>query len=91
MTDIRSLLSEKNSDTRLENGPLSGDDTLDEDTEEEEERLVHGGQVHTNVKGEQEHELHEEAGVDEDVGDAGADPDGNAGGVSSCQSVGETQ
>ena len=75
MTDIRSLLSEKNSDTRLENGPLSGDDTLDEDTEEEEERLVHGGQVHTNVKGEQEHKLHEEAGVDEDVGDARAEPD----------------
>ena len=91
MTDIRSLLSEKNSDTRLENGPLSGDDTLDEDTEEEEERLVHGGQVHTDVKGEQEHELHEEAGVDEDVGDACADPDGDTGGGAAVQGVGEPE
>ena len=69
------MLSEKNSDTRLENGPLSGDDTFDEDTEEEEERLVHGGQVHASVQRNEEHELHEEAGVDEDVGDARADSD----------------
>ena len=63
--------------TCLENIPLCGDDSLDEDAEEEEERLVHGGEVDPDVEGEEEHELHEEAGVDQDVGHAGADPDGS--------------
>ena len=66
--------------TCLENIPLCGDDSLDEDAEEEEERLVHGGEVDPDVEGEEEHELDEEAGVDEDVGDARADPDGHTGG-----------
>ena len=64
--------------TCLENIPLGGDDSLDEDAEEEEERLVHGGEVDPDVEGKEEHELHEEAGVDQDVGHAGADPDGSA-------------
>ena len=62
----------------LENVPLSQNDCLHQDTEEEEERLVHGGEVDPDVEGEEEHELHEEAGVDQDVGHAGADPDGSA-------------
>ena len=88
MTDGRPLVrcyQGKNSDTCLENIPLSGDDTLDEDAEKEEEGLVHGGEVHANVEGEEEHELDEEAGVDEDVGDAGADPDGHTGGGAPVQ------
>ena len=48
---------------------------MDEDCKEEKERLVHGGQVHASVQRNEEHELHEEAGVDEDVGDARAEPD----------------
>ena len=88
LTDGRPLVRcylGKNSDTCLENIPLSGDDTLDEDAEEEKEGLVHGGQVHADVEGEEEHELDEEAGVDEDVGDAGADPDGHTGGGAPVQ------
>ena len=79
----------KNSDTYLENIPLSGDDTLDEDAEEEEEGLIHGGEVDADVEGQEEHELDEEAGVDEDVGDARADPHGDTGGGAAVQGVGE--
>ena len=81
----------KNSDTCLENIPLSRDDTLDEDAEKEEEGLVHGGEVHPDVEGEEEHQLDEEAGVDEDVGEAGADPDGNTGGGAPVQGEGEPE
>ena len=83
LTDGRPLVRcylGKNSDTCLENIPLSGDDTLDEDAEKEEEGLVHGGEVHADVEGEEEHELDEEAGVDEDVGDARAESDEDTGG-----------
>ena len=54
---------------------MSSDHSLDEDTEEEEESLVHGGQIDTGVEGDEEHELDQEAGVDEDIGDAGAESD----------------
>ena len=75
----------------LEDVPLGEDDGLHEDAEEEEERLVHGGQVDPGVERDQEDELHQQGGVDEDVGEAGAHPDGHAGGVTSLQSVGEAQ
>ena len=60
---------------------MSRDDTLDEDAEKEEKGLVHGGEVHADVEGEEEHQLDQEAGVDEDVGEAGAEPDQDTGGV----------
>ena len=45
---------------------------LDEDGEEEQESLIHGGEIHTSVETDEEHQLDQEAGVDEDVGDPGA-------------------
>ena len=73
----------------LEDVPLSQYDGLHQDTEEEEEGLVHGGEVDPGVEGDEEDQLHQEGGVDEDVGEAGAHPDGHAGGVTSLQSVRE--
>ena len=70
---------------------MSRDDTLDEDTEKEEEGLVHGGEVDADIEGKEEHQLDEEAGVDEDVGEAGADPDGNTGGGAAVQGEREAQ
>ena len=64
---------------------------MDEDTEEEEESLVHGGQVDTGVEGDEEHELDQEAGVDEDIGDAGAHSYGHTGRRSPLQSIGEPE
>ena len=72
-------------DTHLQNVPLGSDHSLDQDTEEEQESLVHGGEIHTNVERQEEHQLDQEAGVDEDVGDAGADPDGHTGGGAPVQ------
>ena len=57
-----------------------GTSYLDKDSEEEKEGLVHGGEVDTGVEGDEEHQLDEEAGVDEDVGEAGAESDEDAGG-----------
>ena len=45
---------------------------LDEDGEEEQESLIHGGEIHTSVETDEEHQLDQETGVDEDVGDPGA-------------------
>ena len=53
---------------------------LDQDGEAEEERLVGGGQVDAAVEGDQEDELDEEGGVDEAVGEAGAESLHGAGG-----------
>lgn len=53
---------------------------MDKDSEEEKEGLVHGGEVDPGVEGDEEHQLDEEAGVDEDVGEAGAESDEDAGG-----------
>ena len=47
--------------------PLQRDDQLDEDGEEEEEGLVHGGEVDPGVEGDEEDQLDQERGVDEDV------------------------
>ena len=52
---------------------------LDEDGEEEQESLIHGGEIHTSVETDEEHQLDQEAGVDEDVGDPGAEPDHDTG------------
>ena len=52
---------------------------MDKDSEEEKEGLVHGGEVDAGVEGDEEHQLDEEAGVDEDVGEAGAEPHEDAG------------
>ena len=70
---------------------MSRDDTLDEDAEKEEKGLVHGGEVHADVEGEEEHQLDQEAGVDEDVGEASADPDGHTGGGAAVQGEGEAE
>ena len=51
---------------------------MDKDAEEEQESLVHGREIHTDVEAQEEHELDQEAGVDEDVGDPGTDSDGDA-------------
>ena len=64
---------------------------LYEDGKEEKEGLVHGGQVDPGVEGDEEDQLHQEGGGDEDVGEAGADPHGHAGGLTSLQSIGEPQ
>lgn len=64
---------------------------MDKDSEEEKEGLVHGGEVDPGVEGDEEHQLDEEAGVDEDVGEAGADPNGNAGGGAAVQGEGEPE
>ena len=64
---------------------------LNEDGKEQEEGLVHGGQVDPRVERDQEDELHQEGGVDEDVGEAGAHPDSHTGGVTSLQGIGEPQ
>ena len=77
--------------TCLENIPLGGDDSLDQDAEEEEERLVHGGEVDADVEREEEHELDQEAGVDQHVGHPGADSDGDAGGAGPVQRVREAE
>ena len=42
--------------------------------------MVHGGEIHASVQRYEEHELDEEAGVDEDVGDARAESDEDTGG-----------
>ena len=78
-------------DTFLEDVPLGGDDGLDEDAEEEEESLIHGGEIHTSVETDEEHQLDQEAGVDEDVGDPGADSDGDARGWWSWQCIWESK
>ena len=78
-------ISTRGINVHLEYVPLGRDDSLHKDAEEEEESLVHGGEVHADVEGEEEHELDEEAGVDEDVGDASADPDSHTGGGASIQ------
>ena len=52
----------------LEDVPLSQYEGLHQDTEEEEEGLVHGGEVDPGVEGDEEDQLHQEGGVDEDVG-----------------------
>ena len=71
--------------------PLDPHDQLDEDTEAKEEGLVHGWQVHPGVEGDEEDLLDKEGGVDEDVGEASAKPDGHAGGGSLLQGVDEAQ
>ena len=53
---------------------------LYEDGKEEKESLVHGGQVDPGVERDQEDELHQEGGVDEDVGEAEAQSDQHTGG-----------
>ena len=75
----------------LKDVPLGQYDGLHQDAEEEEESLVHGRQVDPGVEGDQEDELHQQGGVDEDVGQACAHPDCHAGGVTSLQSIGEPQ
>ena len=64
---------------------------LDKDGEEEEEGLVHSGEVDPGVERDQEDELHQEGGVYQDVGQAGAHPDSHTGGVTSLQGIGEPQ
>ena len=53
---------------------------LDEDGKEEEEGLVHGGEVDPGVERDQEDELHQEGGVYQDVGQAETEPDQDTGG-----------
>ena len=53
---------------------------LYEDGKEEKEGLVHGGQVDPGVEGDKEDQLHQEGGVDEDVGEAKAQSDQDTGG-----------
>ena len=55
--------------------PLHADGQLHQDAEEEEEGLICGRQVDARVEWDQEDELHEQRGVDEGVGEAGAEPD----------------
>ena len=76
---------------RPQTQPLQGHHQLDQDGEEEEERLVHGGEVDPGVEGDEEDQLDQERGVDEDVREAGADPDSYTGGVSPLESVGEAK
>ena len=71
--------------------PLHPDHQLDEDTEEEEEGLVHGGQVDPGVEGDEEDLLDQEGGVDEDIGEARAEPDGHTGGDGLVQGVDEAK
>ena len=40
--------------------------------------MIHGREIHTSVETDEEHKLDQEAGVDEDVGDPGADSDSDA-------------
>ena len=53
---------------------------LDEDGKEEEEGLVHSGEVDPGVERDQEDELHQEGGVYQDVGQAETEPDQDTGG-----------
>ena len=55
------------------------------------ESLVHGREIHTDVEAQEEHELDQEAGVDEDVGDARTHPDGDAGGGCLIQRIWKPQ
>lgn len=71
--------------------PLDPHHQLDQDTEGEEEGLVHGWQVDPCVEGDEEDLLHQQGGVDEDVGEAGAEPDGHAGGGRLLQGVDQAQ
>ena len=64
---------------------------MDKDAEEEQESLVHGREIHTDVEAQEEHELDQEAGVDEDVGDARTHPDGDAGGGCLIQRIWKPQ
>ena len=52
--------------------PLCGDDDLDEDAEEEEERLICGREVDTSVERDEENKLDEERSVDENIGEPGS-------------------
>ena len=62
---------------------------LYEDGKEEKESLVHGGEVDPGVEGDEEDQLHQEGGVDEDVGQTGPHPDCHAGCVTSLKGIGE--
>ena len=53
--------------------------------------MVHGGEVHADVETEEEHELDQEAGVDQDVGDARPHPDCDTGGWCPIQSIGKAK
>ena len=65
--------------------PLDSKGKLNKEAEEEEESLVEDRKIHPGVERDEEHLLDQDGGVDEDVGDAGADPDGNTGGGGAIQ------
>ena len=59
--------------------PLDPYHQLDQESKAEEEGLVGGGQVDPAIEGDEEHELDEESGVDQGVGQASAESQGGAG------------
>lgn len=74
---------------RVVDEPLGTDSQLDEDSEEEKQRLVRSGQVDTAVEWDQEHTLDKERAEDEGVGETGAETHsgtGQHGGFSAEQS-----
>ena len=71
--------------------PLDPHHQLDKDAEAKEEGLVHGWQVDPCVEGDEEDLLDKEGGVDEDVGEASAEPDGHTGGDGLVQGVDEAK
>ena len=75
---------------RHQNQPLETDHKLDQDTEEEEENLVQGGEVNTGVERDEEHLLDQDGGVNKDIGDTCAKPNSNASDITILDSIGKS-
>ena len=58
--------------------PLETDDNLDQDTEDEEEDLVHFGEVDIGTESDADHLLDHERGIYDNVGEPCAKPNGYA-------------
>jgi hypothetical protein len=76
---------------RYQKQPLEADHNLDQDTEGEEEDLVQDREIDTSAESKEEHLLHHDGGIDEDIGQPCTKPDGHAGDITLLKDKGKSK